>query len=252
MENVIYSKTRLCITAEEQQQIKKIPVLLVGCGIGSVIVETALRLGFENITLIDGDTVEFFNLNRYNYTESDIAKYKTEAIYNRLKAINSKANIQCHNCFLTKENVAGFIEGHKVAVNALDFTTDIPLLFDKICQKQQIPVLHPYNLGWGALVTIIMPDGISLDTLFQKGEKVNEVTVVEYVARYLKFWNTPQQWLNDIIADYKAEKEILPPPQLSIASWLIASMCTHLLFNLATGKTIRSFPKFYLSSIMED
>lgn len=247
-----YSRNRLYITEEEQQQIKNFPVLLGGSGIGSVIAETALRLGFENITLIDGDTIELSNLNRQNYTEPDIDKYKAETIYNRLKAINSKANIQCHNCFLTEENVAGFIEGHKVAINALDFTTDIPLLFDKICQKQQIPVLHPYNLGWGALVTIIMPNGISLDTLSQRGEKVNEVTVVEYAARYLKFWNTPQQWLNDIIADYKAEKEVLPPPQLSVASWLVASMCTHLLFNLATGKTVRSFPKFYLSSIMED
>ena len=65
-----------------------------------------------------------------------------------------KTIITTHNCFLTSENAADYIKGHKIAINALDFSSDVPLVFDQICQEQNIPVLHPYNLGWGGLVAV--------------------------------------------------------------------------------------------------
>ena len=83
-----YSRNRLYVTEEEQNQIKDIPILLAGSGIGSNIAECALRFGFENITIIDGDVVENSNLNRQNYTFYDISEYKAETLYNRLKSIN--------------------------------------------------------------------------------------------------------------------------------------------------------------------
>ncbi|MGV4415094.1 ThiF family adenylyltransferase [Chryseobacterium sp. T1] len=58
-----YSRNRLYISDEEQNLIKHIPILLAGSGIGSNIAECALRLGFENITIVDGDVVEISNLN---------------------------------------------------------------------------------------------------------------------------------------------------------------------------------------------
>lgn len=247
-----YSRNRIYLSKEEQEIIKDYPILLAGSGIGSVIAECALRFGFENITIIDGDQVETSNLNRQNYTENDITVAKTTAIFNRLKSINKDANITCHNKFITPKNVKSLIKGHKIAINALDFSTDIPLIFDKICQEENIPVLHPYNLGWAGLVTIIAPKGQSLNLIARNNEKFNEVDMVEYTSSYLKFWGKPQNWIDDIIEKYKVEKENLPPPQLSIASWIVAAMCTHLLFNIATKKETKQFPEFYLSSIMND
>jgi len=245
-----YSRNRIYLTNEEQEAIKNCPILLGGSGIGSVIAECALRLGFENITIIDGDQVEDSNLNRQNYTEEDIAVDKVSAIKKRLLAINKNANIKVHNCFLTAENVEAHISGHKIAINALDFSSDIPLLFDEICQQQNIPVLHPYNLGWGGLVAVIAPDGLSLKSIEKPNEKFNEVKMVEYASSYLKFWRTPHDWIDDIVEKYKKEKEVLPPPQLAIASWTVAAMCAHILFNIATHKKIKKFPEFYLSTIM--
>ena len=246
-----YSRNRIYISQEEQEIIKDFPILLGGSGIGSVIAECALRLGFENITLIDGDQVELSNLNRQNYMEEDVAIDKSEALIKRLQGINSNAKIIHHNCFITEQNLDGLIEGHKVAINALDFSSDIPLLFDKRCQEQNIPVLHPYNLGWGGLVTIISPQSLTLESIAKHGEKFNEVNMVEYASSYLKFWGNPQEWIDEIIAKYKSEKEQLPPPQLSVASWIVAAMCTHLLFKIATQKEVKNFPEFYLTSIMD-
>lgn len=243
-----YSRNRIYITERQQQIIKKIPIFLGGAGIGSVIAECALRFGFENITIIDGDIVEKSNLNRQNYTEKDIDTNKAKALYKRLLNINSKANIIIHDFFLTEDNVDELINGHKIAINALDFDSDIPLIFDKSCKKKNIPVLHPYNLGWGGLITVINSDGLSLNSIAKEHEPFNELNVVEYTTSYMRFWGKPQNWLEKIVADYKKEKEKLPPPQLSIASWLVASMCTNLLFKIAMNEPVKVFPEFYLFS----
>jgi len=245
-----YIRNRLYLTKEEQNIIKNTPILLGGSGIGSVIAECALRFGFENITIIDGDQVELSNLNRQNYTEDDIAIDKTEALYKRLKSINKNAKITCHTKFLTTENVRSFIDGFEIAINALDFSSDVPLLFDSICKEKNIPVLHPYNIGWGGLVTVITPDSLSLDSIAKPNERFNELNMVQYASSYLKFWGKPQKWIDDIIEKYLNEEEKLSPPQLSIASWIVAGMCTHILFNIATKKEIKEFPEFYLSTIM--
>ncbi len=243
-----YIRNRIYIDDKKQVIIKNIPILLGGCGIGSIIAECALRLGFENITIIDGDQIELSNLNRQNYTTKDVKLNKALTLKNRLLEINPEAIINAHNFFITKDNISPLVKGHKIAINALDFSSDVPLVFDEICQENNIPVLHPYNLGWGGLVTVITADSLSLNSI-KKDDNFNELDVVEYVTSYMKFWMKPQNWLEKIIEEYKNEQEILPPPQLSIASWLLASMCTHLLFKIAIGKKTKVFPEFYLSSI---
>ncbi|MFH6995080.1 HesA/MoeB/ThiF family protein [Flavobacterium sp. FlaQc-48] len=241
-------RNRLYITPEEQELIKNTPILLGGAGIGSVIAECLLRLGFETLTIIDGDVVELSNLNRQNYTEKDISKPKTEALKERLLAINSEAKITIHNCFLTPENVEHYITDHKIAINALDFTSDVPLLFDSLCQKKNIPVLHPYNLGWGALVLVISDDE-GLDVLKKPNEKFSEVNVVDYVLEYMRYWENPQEWLEEILDQYLREEKNLSPPQLSIASWLVAGLCTTIAFDIATHKRVKVFPEFHLTTI---
>ncbi len=73
--------------------------------------------------------------------------------------------------------------------------------------------------------------------------------MVEYATSHMRFWGNPQKWLENIIKEYREEVEVLPPPQLAIASWIVAAMCTHILFNIATKKDFKKFPEFYFSSI---
>jgi molybdopterin/thiamine biosynthesis adenylyltransferase len=241
-------RNRLYISPEEQELIKNTPILLGGAGIGSAIAECLLRLGFETLTIIDGDVVELSNLNRQNYTEHNIAQPKVEALKERLLSINSQAKITIHNCFLTPENVGDYITDHKIAINALDFTSDVPLIFDSICQQKNIPVLHPYNLGWGALVLVISEDE-GLEVLKKPNEKFSEVNVVDYVLEYMRYWENPQKWLEEILDKYKKENKNLSPPQLPIASWLVAGMCTQIAFDIATNTPVKTFPEFYLTSL---
>ena len=47
----MYSRNRIYIKPDEQEKIKHFRVLLGGAGIGSIIAECALRMGFETITI---------------------------------------------------------------------------------------------------------------------------------------------------------------------------------------------------------
>lgn len=242
-----YIRNRIYINEIEQIRLKDIRILLAGCGIGSVIAECALRLGFENITIIDGDQVELSNLNRQNYINEDIDIDKTDSIKKRLIAINPNANITVYTFYLDEINIESIIIDHDIAINALDFKSNVPLAFDDLCQKYNIPVLHPYNIGWAGLVYVIMPKGeslikISIDwTGFEK-------KVVKYFLDKLDESSNDKKWILNILTQYEYEKEQLSPPQLSVGSWLLGSLCTSILFDIAMHNPVKQFPDFYFLS----
>ena len=132
-----YSRNRLYVSEREQSVIKDYKIFLGGAGIGSIIAECALRFGFEHITIVDGDKVEESNLNRQNYTENDIGRYKAECLAERLQSINPDAQIDYHTEFLNPDNIEEMLNGHDVAINALDFKDDTPFVFDRICKEEK-------------------------------------------------------------------------------------------------------------------
>ena len=212
-----YSRNRIYVTPEKQRMIKDYRILLAGAGIGSIIAECALRFGFENITIVDGDVVELSNLNRQNYTVADIGKFKAEALKERLLEINPNANITAINIFIDENNIEELVKDADVAINAIDFKSDIPFVFDEWCQKYNVSVIHPYN-----------------------------------ISNYFKFWTQPKPWIEELIKQFKEEEFVIPPPQLSIASWIVGGLVTNIIFWIATGQKIKRYPKFYLSSIIDD
>ena len=245
-----YLRNRIYISNCEQQKLKNFSIIIAGSGIGSNIAECALRTGFEKICVIDGDLIEDSNLNRQNYTEDQIGTSKAAALYERLKSINANAEISFTNEFISTDNMPETGRYH-AGINALDYTNEAPQLFDESCFNSGIPVLHPYNVGWGGLVTVLSPNGPPLQSI-EKSGKFNEVDMVEYAASYQRYWQKPQIWLEEVISQYRNEEIMLPPPQLGIGSWYAAAMCTHLLVKLATGKFYKKFPEFYLSSLLQE
>lgn len=243
-----YSRNRIYVSKNEQLLIKNTTILLGGAGIGSIIAECALRFGFENIRIVDGDKVEISNLNRQNYTEADLGQYKAECLSKRLLSINPQAKISFHNFFINENNVENLVENHNIAINALDFNSDIPFVFDNLCKKYNIPVLHPYNFGWAGFLTVINPQGPSLEQLTTNPEGF-ELQMAEHVLKYGSPKNKQKNWLKQAITEYKNETNRLSPPQLSIGAWITAGLCVNVLYNLATNKNIDFFPQFYLSSI---
>lgn len=159
----MYCRNYLYIDGEIQNKIANYKLFIAGCGLGSGIAECALRLGFQNICIVDGDRVEPSNLNRQNYTFIDNGRPKVEVLKERLLQINPQSRIIAINQYLTGENIWEYFDAeYDIAINTMDFATNIPFLFDRICCETETPVLHPLNLGWGASVIVISPRGRQL------------------------------------------------------------------------------------------
>jgi tRNA A37 threonylcarbamoyladenosine dehydratase len=71
-------------------KIKNLHVLILGLGgVGGYALESIVRCGIKEVTIIDADTIDETNLNRQIIaTRSNIGRYKTDAFYDRLKDIN--------------------------------------------------------------------------------------------------------------------------------------------------------------------
>lgn len=244
-----YIRNNIHIKEEEQQCIKDFPVLIGGCGIGSYIAECLLRMGFENLTIADGDIVELTNLNRQNYTNKDIGVKKAVALRDRLHAINPEANITVFPEFIDKDNLYDIDLNHRVAINALDFSSDIPFVFDQYMAKRNIPVVHPYNLGWAGFLTVLPPEGLNLQSL-EKAHQTFELNVGKFIVDSLKAKDIDTKWFEEFLAEYGKIALTSPPPQLSLGLYLLSGMVSHTVFNLATAKPVKFFPDSYYLSMM--
>ena len=90
---------------EEVMAEKKI--ICVGCGGSRSYLESAARCGIGMFVLIDGDKVEDTNIATQGAYISEIGKYKTEVIKERILDINPEAKVICINSYLSDEMTDG-------------------------------------------------------------------------------------------------------------------------------------------------
>lgn len=246
--NLRYNRNQIHIDEKNQNRIKDYRILIAGCGIGSYIAECLLRLGFENLTIIDGDLVELSNLNRQNYTEADIGRNKAEVLRKRLLTINTEAKIEAITEYISVENIVHLKIDHKVAINALDFSTDVPFLFDEVCCQSGISVIHPYNLGWAGFVTVITTKSRSMKSL-DPAHKIFELNVGDFIIKSLQKENIATEWFEDFLKRYQNIASTSSPPQLSIGVNLLSGMVAHIIFDMAMDSSIKEFPESYYLSL---
>lgn len=120
------------IGTDNLEKIQRKHVLLVGVGgVGGFALESLVRSGFKNITIIDGDTIHITNLNRQIITNTNnIGEEKAVEAKNRALSINPNININAINTFLTKENISDYLnENYDYIIDACD---DIPIKLELI------------------------------------------------------------------------------------------------------------------------
>ena len=95
------------IGQESIEKIKQTKVLVLGLGgVGGYVVESLVRSGIENITLVDGDTIKPSNINRQIIvTSKNMNKYKTREWKKRIKLINKNAIVNIINVHITLDNI---------------------------------------------------------------------------------------------------------------------------------------------------
>ncbi|NWN92830.1 tRNA cyclic N6-threonylcarbamoyladenosine(37) synthase TcdA [Marinobacter adhaerens] len=124
-------------------------VAVIGLGgVGSWAAEALARSGVCRITLIDMDDICVSNTNRQLHAlEGQYGRTKTDAMAERLKAINPYADIRVHFSFLTLNNLTDLITPDMTGVvDAIDSIKPKAALIAH-CKRRKIPVICAGGAG---------------------------------------------------------------------------------------------------------
>ncbi len=133
---------------------------VIGCGaLGAAVAEQLVRAGVGRIRLIDRDYVELSNLQRQSlYTEADAeqALPKAVAAASRLRAVNSRCEIEAIVDDVRAANVEQLVSGSHVVVDGCDnFPTRH--LMNEACVRANIPWVYGACVGSYGLSVAILP-----------------------------------------------------------------------------------------------
>lgn len=123
----MFERTIKLYGEEVFKKIQASKILLVGVGgVGTYALEALVRNGFENITIVDYDTIDITNLNRQLITNSsNIGHSKVIEGILRAKSINPNILIDGQETKLTRDNIDVLLKvGYDYIIDACD-TVDV-------------------------------------------------------------------------------------------------------------------------------
>ena len=131
------------IGSENQRLIKTAKVAIVGVGgLGCCVLQSLVRLGVTNMTLIDADHVEDSNLQRQVlFTEKDVGKFKVETAKEKLSLFSKHLNISTFIENLNSKNGTALLKDHDVVFDCTDNFTG-RYTISKACKTLNIPVIY--------------------------------------------------------------------------------------------------------------
>ena len=137
------------IGEENLEKIKSKTVAVVGVGgVGGYAVESLIRAGISKLIIIDYDIVDITNLNRQIISlQSNIGKYKTDVIKERINNINPDCNVITINTKLNEENLyLLFNENPDYIIDACD-TLKVKEMLILECKKRKIKLISSMGTG---------------------------------------------------------------------------------------------------------
>ena len=128
------------IGEDNVNKLKKANVLIVGLGgVGGYALETLVRSGIYNLTIVDGDIVELSNLNRQIISKRDvIGRPKALVAQARTLEINQDVNLKVINQFIREDNFSLLnIDSFDYVIDACD-DLNLKLLLIKNADKYKL------------------------------------------------------------------------------------------------------------------
>ena len=117
-------RLELLIGKENIEKIQKQNILVIGLGgVGGYVIESLIRSGILNITIVDFDRVDKTNLNRQILSlNSTLGKYKVNVCYDRIKDINKDCNVKVMCEFINEDNIdLLFKDNYTYIIDCCDF-----------------------------------------------------------------------------------------------------------------------------------
>lgn len=136
-------------TPEGLEKLRQSHICVIGIGgVGSWAVEALARSGIGKITLIDMDDICVTNINRQIHALSgQIGNLKTEAMQERVKLINPECEVEIIDDFLTKDNLAEYLNrGYDYVIDAIDSVQTKAALI-AYCKRNKIKLITTGGAG---------------------------------------------------------------------------------------------------------
>jgi molybdopterin/thiamine biosynthesis adenylyltransferase len=143
-----------------QRKLSSAKVAIVGMGaLGTVLANHVVRAGVGYVRLIDRDFVEASNLQRQMlYDEHDAEAYmpKAEAAAQRLRSINSLANIEPHVMDLNAANAEELLGAVDLVLDGTD-NFAVRFLINDTCVKLGVPWIYGGAVASRGVALTIIP-----------------------------------------------------------------------------------------------
>lgn len=137
------------LSNEAIDKIKNKTVLIIGLGgVGGHALESIVRMGVNNIILVDGDVIDITNLNRQLLSlNSNIGEYKVDVAKKRVLDINKDCNIISINKFIDESNILELFNYNiDYVIDACD-TVTTKILLIKECLDRNIKIISSMGTG---------------------------------------------------------------------------------------------------------
>lgn len=239
-----------------QKKIGESTLLIAGCGLGSLLAESAARMGFRQFILADGDEVETSNLNRQAFSQRDLSRNKAESLKVRLLEINPAIEVEVVAEFLGKQNMKEIVEKADLIFDTIDFLDleAIVELHDQACLQSK-PILSAMSAGWGAGVAYF-PSGSDGKTLFRQLFQLpisGSVKGFSYAQQFELFVQSIARHLEPAVIEaigqaLKTMEDGTPCPAPQVAPGAYGCACLALTYAVAIldGQDVPVAPKMVL------
>ena len=155
-----------------------------------------------------------------------IDNVKAELYRSGFKSINIVSGNDVHTEIGTVDMIAEYVDAGRSCIK----------------EKVKIPIIYPFDFVNGAGAIVIMPGD---DNELQHKDNLR-LWVAEYMAGYCAFWNVEGcEWLQLALPAIRKAKTS------DAAQRTAAHICARIAANIAVGRNVKHFPRFYLSKNLD-
>lgn len=137
------------INEDKINKLNSNTVLIIGLGgVGGHALESIVRMGINNIIIVDNDVFDITNLNRQLLSlNSNVGRLKVDVAKERILDINKDCNVTCIPKFIDESNISELFD-YKIdyVIDACDTITTKILLINE-CLNRNIKIISSMGTG---------------------------------------------------------------------------------------------------------
>ena len=146
------------VTLEGQKRIKAASILCIGTGgLGSPIALYLAAAGIGRMGLVDGDVVDFSNLQRQIlHGTKDVGRKKLNSARDRIREVNPNVQVELFDTYFTAANAHEIVANYDIVIDGTDnFPTRY--LSNDVCVLQKKPNIYGSIFRFDGQCTVFAP-----------------------------------------------------------------------------------------------